>query len=211
MFVYFRVAHTDLIADALEFMYTPWPDKSDKYALRNQLVDLLGDDTFFAPSHKVANIHSQIAPVYMYEFAHRQIKSNLNPMWMGVAHGDNIPYDFGVPLLPKFWSGFDEADRNVSLFIMAMYRNFATSGNPSVSSVTWDKFNSSHRAYLLVDANPKMKASYNPRRMAFWNDYLPKLEKLKFDATGAIKPVASASVTMGTVVQIVFVIIVAML
>ncbi|KAJ7384144.1 hypothetical protein OS493_023472 [Desmophyllum pertusum] len=53
----------DLIADALEFMYTPWPDNSDKYALRNQLIDLIGDYNFVAPSHEVADIHSQHAPV----------------------------------------------------------------------------------------------------------------------------------------------------
>ena len=35
-------------------MYTPWPDRNDKYALRSQLVDLIGDYIYFAPSHEVA-------------------------------------------------------------------------------------------------------------------------------------------------------------
>ena len=43
-------------------MYTPWPDKNDKYALRSQLVDLVGDYLYFAPSHEVADIHSKVAP-----------------------------------------------------------------------------------------------------------------------------------------------------
>lgn len=38
-----REKNANLIADALEFMYTPWPDKSNKYALRGQLMDLFGD------------------------------------------------------------------------------------------------------------------------------------------------------------------------
>ena len=59
-------------------MYTPWPDKNDKYALRSQLVDLIGDYIYFAPSHEVADIHSKVAPVYMYEFARRRTKGNKN-------------------------------------------------------------------------------------------------------------------------------------
>lgn len=80
-------------------MYTPWPDTGDKYALRSQLVDLVGDYYYFAPSHKVADIQSKVAPVYMYEFAHRSIFS-FNAGWMGVDHGTNAPYDFGFPLVP---------------------------------------------------------------------------------------------------------------
>lgn len=45
-FITFRKKNADLIADALEFMYTPWPDNSDKYALRSQLVDSIGDNAF---------------------------------------------------------------------------------------------------------------------------------------------------------------------
>ena len=77
-----KTAH--LITDALEFMYTPWPDNSNKYALRSQLVDLLGDNIFVAPSHKVADVQSQVAPVYMYEFAHRA-KTSMGADWMGVV------------------------------------------------------------------------------------------------------------------------------
>lgn len=52
-------------------MYTPWPDKNNKYALRGQLMDLFGDFVFHAPSHQSADVHSSVAPVYILEFAHR--------------------------------------------------------------------------------------------------------------------------------------------
>ena len=101
--LFFRKKNADLLADALEFMYTPWPDNSNKYALRSGLVDLLGDNIFVAPSHKVADVQSQVAPVYMYEFAHRAKSSlEVRAEWMGVVHGENIPFDFGAPFLPKF-------------------------------------------------------------------------------------------------------------
>jgi len=114
----------------------------------------------------------------MYEFAHKSNVSLAEAEWQGVVHADNVPFDFGVLfslLLP-----YSAADRSVSLFIMTMYTNFAKSGDPSVSGVTWERFNSSHRAYLRVDSNPKMAAAFNPRRMAFWNDYHPELAQMKF-------------------------------
>ena len=101
--------------------------------------------------------------------------------WMGVVHSENIPFDFGVPLLPKFLSFYSPADRNVRLLIMTMYANFARFGDPTVSCVAWDKYNSSHRSYMRVGVNPRMEASFPPRRMPFWNDYYPKLMQLKFD------------------------------
>ncbi len=177
-------------------MYTPWPDNSDKYALRSQLVNLIGDYICFAPSHEVADIHSKVAPVYMYEFAHRSVKASIYPEWMGVVHGENVPFDFGIPL---YFPNYDAADKNVSLFIMTVYANFAKTGNPTpqpVSGVTWERYNSSHRAYLRVDAHPKMAAAFAPRRMAFWNDYYPKLAQVKFENKKDVPSGNSAGVAM---------------
>ena len=203
--IFFRKKNADLLADALEFMYTPWPDNSNTYALRSGLVDVIGDKIFAAPSHKVADVQSQVAPVYMYEFAHRANSSlEVRAEWMGVVHGENIPFDFGVPFLPKFSPHYSQADRNVSLFIMSMYANFARSGDPSVSGVAWEKYNSSHRAYLKVDTSPKLKTSFNSRRMSFWNNYYPKLEQVKFDVNKEVVSGAKDIVTMGTALQVVF-------
>ena len=197
-------------------MYTPWPDNKDKYALRSKLIDLVGDYVFVAPSLETADMHSLSAPVYMYEFAHRSKVSAL-PEWMGVVHGENVAYDFGIPTLPETPFKFDAIDRNVSLLIMAMYADFAKYGEPRVSGITWEKFNSSHRAYLRIDANPKMaEKAFYPRRMAFWNDYYYKLSQVKFDddvvssaTPGASRAVVSTAVTK--FVQIVLSIILAML
>ena len=198
----FRKQNADLIADELEFMYTPWPDRSDHYALRRQLVDLVGDYVFVAPGLETADIHSQSAPVYVYEFAHRSKVSALSE-WKGVAHGKNAVYDFGIPLLPGIPLNFDATDRNVSLFIMAMCAEFAKSGKFTVSGVTWEKFNTSNRAYLRVDANPKMAVSFYPRRMSFWNVYYPKLAQIKFGTKKGVVSGACTGVTMGTFIQIV--------
>ena len=189
-------------------MYTPWPDNTNVYALRSQLVDLIGDYMYFAPSHEVAAIHSRDAAVYMYEFAHRSQVVSYGSQWMGVVHADNVAYDFGIPLLSGIPFDYDTSDKNVSLFIMAMYVNFALFGDPTplpVSGVTLEKFNSSHRVYLRVDVKPKMAASYHPRRMAFWNEYYPKLTQLTFNTKKDVVSGAGASVSMGTFLQTVYV------
>lgn len=192
----------NLVRDALEFMYTPWPDNSDKFALRSQLVDLIGDYLFVAPSHEVADIHSEFAPVYMYEFAHAPKFSMVRTEpWMGVPHFENVPFDFGLQFLPQLYHSFSTADRNVSSLIMAMYANFARSGNPAVSGVPWERYNSTHRAYLRVGTTPQTTAAFYPRRMAFWNDYHPKLMQVKFDKN--VVTGASIVVTMEKCLQVI--------
>ncbi|KAL9966492.1 hypothetical protein ACROYT_G024575 [Oculina patagonica] len=203
-----RKKTADLIADALQFMYTPWPDNSDKYALRSQLVDLIGDNIYFAPSHEVADIHSKVAPVYMYEFAQRPKHASIFAEWMGVVHGENVAFDFGIPL---WFPRYDAADKNVSLFIMAVYTNFAKTGDPTlqpISGVTWDRYNSSHRAYLRIDAHPKMAAAFAPRRMAFWNDYYPQLAQVNFETKTDVVSGTSASVAMAMFHYIALVVVV---
>ena len=194
-------------------MYTPWPDNSDKYALRSQLIDLIGDYQFFAPSHEVADIHSKVAPVYMYEFAHRPKNISFYDgwmrvaEWMGVVHGENVPFDFGMPF---YFPKYNEADKNVSLFIMAVYANFAKTGDPtpqSVSGVTWKRYNSSHRAYLRVHPNPKMAAAFAPRRMSLWNDYYPKLGQVKFDIKKDMNSGSNAGVAMAVFYHVVLAIV----
>lgn len=201
-----RKGTVHLLGNALEFMYTPWPDNNDKFALRSQLVDMIGDYLFFAPSHEVADIHSQFAPVYMYEFAHPATFSvaRTEP-WMGVPHAENVLFDFGIPLLPMFSSLYSEADRNVSLLIMAIHVNFARSGDPTLGNIPWERYNSSRRAYLKVDPNPKMAESFNPRRMAFWNDYYPKLTQVRIESDKEVISGASRGVTIGTFLQIVII------
>ena len=133
--------------------------------------------------------------------------------WMGVVHSENVPFDFGVPLLPKFLSLYSPADRNVSLLIMTMCANFAWSGDPTVCGVAWDKYNSSHRSYMRVGVNPGIEASFHPRRMSFWNDYYPKLMQLKFDIIKD-KVISSANaivnVAMGNVFLVSFVVVLLM-
>ena len=154
------------------------------YAFRHKLIDVIGDYFYVVQTHEIAVIHISFAPVYLYEFTH----SSRPNQQLGVVHGDNVPYGFGIPFLEtsadtKGFHYYDARDRQVSWFVMTLYTNFAKYGNPTpqpVSGVTWQQFNSAHRAYLRLGANPAMVSCFDPRRMAFWNNYYPKLVQVEF-------------------------------
>ena len=125
------------------------------------------------------------------------------PEWLGAAHGENVVFEFGAPFMFNNTDdlSFDAVDRNVSLLMLTAYTNFAKSGSmtPLPGGVEWAGFNSSHRAYLYIDDNPKMASNFYPHRMAFWNDYYPKLAEVKFEMTEKRHKVSGGS--LGTDVR----------
>jgi len=166
------------LLDAITLLYTPWSDQDDDIMTKIGLADAVGDFTMTAPTHTDLILHSKHAPVYMYEFAHR---SNLNPrpLWKGVAHKDDTPYEFGFPLMNlTVLQQYNDADRNISDMLITLFTNFAKYGNPTpqpVLGVTWEGFNSSHKAFIRIQRQPEMTVDYRPTRMAFWNEYYERM------------------------------------
>ena len=56
---------------------------------------------------------------------------------------------------------------------------FPSSPNPSSESVpapvTWPAFTEQNQEYLVIALKPKVKRRYKAKRMAFWNEILPKV------------------------------------
>ena len=166
------------LLDVLTLLYTPWSDRDDEIKTKVGLADAVGDFTMTAPTHTDLVLHSKYAPVFMYEFAYR---SNLNPrpLWKGVAHKDDTPYEFGFPLMNlTVLQQYNDADRNISDMLITLFTNFAKYGNPTsqpVLGVTWEGFNSSHKAYIRIQRQLEMAVNYRPTRMAFWNEYYERM------------------------------------
>lgn len=165
--------------DALEFQYTPWADVNDWKKIRKKLVEMLTDFYIAAPTHDLLTVHSDSGlPTYLFEFTHRS-KLKKTPKWMGVVHGDTTAYKFGAPLLNKTtMAKFDNDDKNISDVLVQLYLNFAKFGDPTptpVNGIHWDMYNSSTKAYLKINKNPSMANQFHPARMAFWNQYFPRL------------------------------------
>lgn len=171
---------TVIIEDAIEFQYTPWSKTPDSPSLRQEIVNIMSDYYVAAPTLGVLGIHSALAPTYMFEFNHRSAESDTDA-WRGVAHGENTPYVFGAPFLNSTALNFTNEDRNISRLIMTLYANFAKYGNPTpyrVHGVIWDRFNTASKLYLRINNRSQMGAYYESRRMAFWNNYYPKILNL---------------------------------
>ena len=177
---------TGIIEDAIEFQYTPWSKTPNSPSLRQEIVNIQSDYFVAAPTLEVLGIHSAHADAYMFEFNHRSTETGTDA-WKGVAHGDNTPYVFGAPFLNSSALNFTDEDRNVSHLIMELYANFAKHGNPTphqVRGLVWDRFNMSSKLYLRINNRSQMEAFYEPRRMAFWNNYYPKI--LNFTKPGSL-------------------------
>jgi hypothetical protein len=103
-------------------------DKNSQLLAWNKYNKIVGDIMFACPSIKLANKYNEANPgknTYFYKFNKRS-KSNPWPKWLGVMHGYEIEYIFGVP----FWNSqsYDDEDRLVSRQIMNYWANFARTG-----------------------------------------------------------------------------------
>ncbi|KAK3751857.1 hypothetical protein QZH41_009663 [Actinostola sp. cb2023] len=187
------------LKEAIAFQYTPWPDNYNEVKRRKR-IDLISDYSFTAPAHAVLELHTKVAPGYLFVFSHR---SKFNPpSWKGAAHKDDTPYEFGFPLMRlNVLQEYDEHDRNVSEIIITLFTNFARTKNPTpqpLRDCTLTEFNLTNHAYLNITARPRVEHNFHGNNVAFWNKYYPKLLKYPHCKSDQ-KPQASTSGSMGTI------------
>ncbi|MBN3298322.1 ACES Acetylcholinesterase, partial [Amia calva] len=110
--------------------------------------------------------------VYAYYFDHRA--SNLVwPEWMGVIHGYEIEFVFGLPLEGRF--NYTAEEERLSRKIMRYWANFARTGTVE-SRRRWPVFTATEQKY--VELNTKTLSVHRGLRTqlcAFWNRFLPRL------------------------------------
>ena len=115
---------------------------------------------------------------YMYHFAYPP-KYLITPQ-LGVSHAIDIAYVFGWPLIrnptPFLISNYTEEDKEMSLKVMKMWTDFAKTGNPGMGIPT---INVTSGKYFEINRNVSVKEHYDPKMMAFWNNYMPEIVKMK--------------------------------
>ncbi|XP_059161847.1 acetylcholinesterase-like [Physella acuta] len=167
----------------IKFQYRDWIDPSNQEMLRGQVERAVGDYQFTCG---VADIAKTVAKagqdVYLYRFSHR-ITSNPWPEWMGVLHGDEIYFVFGVPLNKD--KKFTEDEKKLSRKIMTFWTNFAKTGNPNrkpgeLDIKEWPKFKPTEQLYLNISLNMFTNTGswgqgVRPNQCAFFDQYLPML------------------------------------
>uniref|UniRef100_A0A4W3H470 Carboxylic ester hydrolase n=1 Tax=Callorhinchus milii TaxID=7868 RepID=A0A4W3H470_CALMI len=105
--------------DAVLLHYTDWLDQHNGVKNRDAMDDIVGD-------HNVICSASTPGPsVYAYLFDHRA--STLAwPEWMGVLHGYEIEFVFGLPLEPRL--NYTAAEQRLSRRMMRYWATFARTG-----------------------------------------------------------------------------------
>lgn len=118
---------SDLAAEAVVLHYTDWLNPEDPARLREAMSNVVGDHNVVCPVAQLAGrLAAQGARVYAYIFEHRA--STLSwPLWMGVPHGYEIEFIFGLPLEPSL--NYTIEERAFAQRLMKYWANFARTGS----------------------------------------------------------------------------------
>ncbi|XP_042778658.1 acetylcholinesterase isoform X4 [Panthera tigris] len=120
---------------------------------------------------------AQGARVYAYIFEHRA--STLSwPLWMGVPHGYEIEFIFGLPLEPSL--NYTAEERTFAQRLMRYWANFARTGDPNdprdPKVPQWPPYTAGAQQYVSLDLRPlEVRRGLRAQACAFWNRFLPKL------------------------------------
>ncbi|XP_076021346.1 neuroligin-2a isoform X4 [Genypterus blacodes] len=190
----------DILRETIKFMYTDWADRDNGDMRRKTLLALFTDHQWVAPAVATAKLHAEFqSPVYFYTFYHH-CQTETRPEWADAAHGDEIPYVFGVPMIGAtdlFPCNFSKNDVMLSAVVMTYWTNFAKTGDPNLpvpqdtkfihtkpnrfEEVIWTKFNSKDKQYLHIGLKPRVRDNYRANKVAFWLELVPHLHNLHGD------------------------------
>ncbi|XP_051513516.1 neuroligin-3-like isoform X2 [Myxocyprinus asiaticus] len=187
----------DTLRETIKFMYTDWADRDNPETRRKTLVALFTDHQWVEPSVVTADLHARYgSPTYFYAFYHH-CQSLMKPAWSDAAHGDEVPYVFGIPMIGPtdlFPCNFSKNDVMLSAVVMTYWTNFAKTGDPNkpvpqdtkfihtkanrFEEVAWSKYNPTDQLYLHIGLKPRVRDHYRATKVAFWKHLVPHLYNL---------------------------------
>lgn len=182
--------NTQMVLEAVHFLYKPFPPITDPLLLKRRLVDFSTERYFVAPIVTFANLVSKYVDVYVYRFDMKPRTSGAVkgiPSWMGVPHKFDLIYIWGLPYWVRLPDNqvWESTDKRIADIIMTMWANFGKYANPTETGIyiKWDNFTQETPGVLIIDRNFNMsdQNTLNYRGVQFWTDYYPKV--LHFAAT----------------------------
>ncbi|XP_055610836.1 neuroligin-4, Y-linked [Uranotaenia lowii] len=174
----------EIIMDAVQFQYKPYPPTTDPMMLRKRYIEFATERKYLAPTIELAMHMSQQAETYVYRF---DIKPRTEaalkdiPMWMGVPHNFDLLFLWGLPywLMLADKTQWDNADKRVTDIVMTMWANFAKFTNPTQVGVyiKWDTFTHEEPGVLIIDRyfNMSDHTTTGFHAVKFWNHYYPSV------------------------------------
>lgn len=170
----------DVTKEAVIFQYTDWTNENSRMVNRDSLGTLVGDRLFVCPLLEFAHRYSQLGgKTFLYLFDHR---SSINPWpeWMGVMHGYEIEFVFGMPLDVSM--GYTKNEVNMTKRFMKHWANFARTGDPSINGLEWPVFTPDRQEYFTLNYyNTERKGMMKAKECHLWNKLIPKIEKVSDD------------------------------
>ncbi|XP_077564863.1 acetylcholinesterase-1-like [Haemaphysalis longicornis] len=145
---------------------------TDSSLALNRLSDAVGDFSLICPSQLFAEAYARRKNnVYFYIFNHRPSFS-VYQKWTGVAHGDELGFVFGFPLLYPHQSSDDE--KILSRRMIRIWSTFARTGKPpTVGGQQWPKFTRDHAFHLNINLrNYSHGIDFRKKLCSFWKKYL---------------------------------------
>ncbi|KAM3823944.1 acetylcholinesterase [Vipera latastei] len=167
----------DIATEAVVLQYTDWQDEDNREKNREAMDDIVGDHNIICPVMHFATRYAERGnKVYAYLFDHRA--SNLIwPLWMGVPHGYEIEFVFGLPLNDSL--NYTPQEKELSRRMMRYWVNFARTGSPTDPAEedgAWPTYTASQQQYVRLNTQPlATDRSLRAQICAFWNHFLPKL------------------------------------
>ncbi|XP_041125559.1 cholinesterase-like [Polyodon spathula] len=160
--------------EAVAFQYTDWMDEYNPKKNRDALDDVVGDYNFKCPLLRVVQKWVDNGNnAFLYLFDHRSSR-NPWPEWMGVMHGYEIEFVFGLPLNKSL--GYTEKEEALSRKVMHYWANFAKTGNPNTQGKKWPAFTKKDQEYITLNTEaPRIYRKMLAQQCQFWNSFLPKL------------------------------------
>ncbi|KAM4548064.1 neuroligin-1 isoform 3-T4 [Odontesthes bonariensis] len=216
----------DILRETIKFMYTDWADRHNPETRRKTLLALFTDHQWVAPAVATADLHSSFgSPTYFYAFYHH-CQTEQVPPWADAAHGDEIPYVFGLPMIGPtelFPCNFSKNDVMLSAVVMTYWTNFAKTGDPNqpvpqdtkfihtkpnrFEEVAWTRYNQKDQLYLHIGLKPRVKEHYRANKVNLWLELVPHLHSLNevtqlIPTTTKIPPQEATNRTPKTKVQV---------
>ncbi|XP_069831357.1 cholinesterase isoform X2 [Dendropsophus ebraccatus] len=117
---------TELAVDSVIFHYTNWEDEQNPVLNRDAMDDIVGDYNFICPLLEFTKRNLELGnKAYLYFFNHRSSKLAW-PGWMGVVHGYEIEFVFGIPMYRRL--NYTKEEETLSRNVMRFWANFAKTG-----------------------------------------------------------------------------------
>ncbi|NXK88245.1 CHLE Cholinesterase, partial [Formicarius rufipectus] len=169
-----------LALESIIFQYTDWDNEQKPEHYRDAADDVVGDYNIICPVLEFSRKFAQLGNnVFFYFFEHRSSKLAW-PEWMGVMHGYEIEFVFGLPLERKV--NYTRAEEILSRSMMRHWATFAKTGAPNgtlTDGIRWPVFTSAEQKYLTLSTSaPEIRTKLRAQHCRFWKHFFPKVVEL---------------------------------